>query len=86
MQQIENELEEARTATVRDLVHCLARLSRARYLLSQNQRMYMAEELRTVADEFDFGHGERLRQRIRLGTYELVTARGPRGRPVYRLK
>ena len=80
------ELEEGRSETVNDIAHCLARLSRARYLLSPTQRVFIAEELRNVADEFDGGKGEKLRQRLRLGRYKLVTMEGPNGRPLYRLE
>jgi hypothetical protein len=78
------ELEEARSETVSDIARCLARLSRARYLLSPSQRLFIAEELRNVADEFD--NGERLRHRLRFGRYRLITLEGPNGRPLYRLE
>jgi hypothetical protein len=79
------ELQDARSETVHDIVRCLVRLACARYLLSPGQRMVIAEQLRTVADEFDRGATERLRHRISLGRYEFVTAEGPNGRPLYRL-
>jgi hypothetical protein len=79
------ELEAARGETVSDIADCLARLSRASYLLSPAQRVFIAEELRNVADQFDKGQGEKLRMRIRRGRFVLVTLKGPNGRPLYRL-
>jgi hypothetical protein len=80
-----DELEEARGETVRDIADCLARLARASYLLSPAQRVFIAEELRNVADLFDRGKGEQLRARIRRGRFVLMTLNGPNGRPLYRL-
>jgi hypothetical protein len=80
------ELDEARDETVGDISQCLSRLSRARYLLSPAERVFIAEELRNVADEFDGGAGDRLRHRLRFGRYRLVTLEGPNGRPLYRLE
>jgi hypothetical protein len=54
-------------------------------LLSPAQRVFIAEELRNVADQFDKGQGEKLRMRIRRGRFVLVTLKGPNGRPLYRL-
>lgn len=80
-----NELEAARGETVSEIADCLSRLARASYLLSPAQRIFIAEELRNVADQFDKGKGEKLRLRIRRGRFVLVTAKGPNGKPLYRL-
>jgi len=80
------ELDNGRDETVRDIARCLGRLARARYLLSPVQRVFIAEELRNVADEFDCGTAERLRSRMRSSRYRLVTQDGPFGRPLYRLE
>ena len=80
-----DELEAARRETVSEIADCLSRLARASYLLSPAQRIFIAEELRNVADQFDRGKGEELRLRIRRGRFVLVTSKGPNGKPLYRL-
>jgi hypothetical protein len=79
------ELEAARGETVSEIADCLARLARASDLLSPAQRLFIAEELRNVADQFDKGKGEKLRLRIQRGRFVLVTVKGPNGKPLYRL-
>jgi hypothetical protein len=80
------EMDAARSEIVTEIADCLARLSRASYLISPAQRIFIAEELRNVADAFDKGKGEKLRQRIRRGSFQLLALKGPNGKPLYRLK
>jgi hypothetical protein len=79
------ELERGREEAVHEIARCLSRLARTSYLLSPQQRLFLAEELRDLAGEFDKGEGERLRRRLRYGRYRLVTLDGPNRRPLYRL-
>jgi len=79
------ELELARTEFTNEILTVIARLAAAKYHLTTAQRVVIAEELRNVADAFDRGASERLRRRIALGRYELITNAGPNGRPLFRL-
>jgi hypothetical protein len=66
------------------LASALGRLAQARALLTDEQALYLAEEFRTLADEFDRGRGERLRHQVRCSHLVLLNERGPNGRPLYR--
>jgi len=80
------ELDQAREEMIEAINHCLMRLSRSGHLMFPAQRLFIAEKLRDVADTFDHGEGDRLRHRLQLGRFRLVTLKGPNGRPLYRLE
>jgi hypothetical protein len=56
------EIETARREAVAGIVGALSRLAKARPLLTQAQRFEISDMLRNVADDFDLGVGDLLRQ------------------------
>jgi hypothetical protein len=53
--------------------------------MNADERMYLAEEMRTAADLIDEGRGDILQHQLRRRRMVMISANGPYGRAVFKL-